>query len=434
RHPARPWARRRPRRLRHLRPTGASGRRLALLAPARGDRRRPRPHLDPGDDRVEVEPARLHLQGRQRRHPRRLPRFQAAIAGAAAAREAREPRARRASLLDRAADAAPPVAAPRPGAGKHPGSCQGVAKSQAASSRCSSAARSRSWSRWSGRSCFTSGPRSRTTAGIRSQSRGRSPGAGTRWRTSRSTSSAPTSSGPSATRWRSPTRSSATRPPASSARGPRRLSPATTSASSSPTSWPSSGATSWRASWAPAPLALAVALRGYRRRRSGWVIAGWLVATWQLSLSWTLGLPFAYLLAALCLIALVAWLRRARPKLPRPMAVATAVGIAAFLLAAALLARPYLHVQHAHPQAHRSPETVAAFSGPPWIYLVAPDGNLVWGDATAGLRSELTQVPEKTLFPGLSIVALAVAGLGWAGYARGLRRGLGIGVLAFAAL
>jgi len=182
------------------------------------------------------------------------------------------------------------------------------------------------------------------------------------------------------------------------------------------------------------PLALAVALRGYRRRRSGWVIAGWLVATWQLSLSWTLGLPFAYLLAALCLIALVAWLRRARPKLPRPMAVATAVGIAAFLLAAALLARPYLHVQHAHPQAHRSPETVAAFSGPPWIYLVAPDGNLVWGDATAGLRSELTQVPEKTLFPGLSIVALAVAGLGWAGYARGLRRGLGIGVLAFAAL
>ncbi len=37
------------------------------------------------------------------------------------------------------------------------------------------------------------------------------------------------------------------------------------------------------------PLAFAVGLRGYRLRRPAWVLAGWAVAAWQLSIGFTLG-------------------------------------------------------------------------------------------------------------------------------------------------
>ena len=65
---------RRARRLRHLRAARAGGRGLALLAAARRDERRARPHLDPRHDRGEVEPAGADLPRRQRGHARRLPR------------------------------------------------------------------------------------------------------------------------------------------------------------------------------------------------------------------------------------------------------------------------------------------------------------------------------------------------------------------------
>src|ERR671919_311464 len=48
----------------------------------------------------------------------------------------------------------------------------------------------------------------------------------------------------------------------------------------------------------------------------------------------------------------------------------------------------------------------------------APEENLIWGGATSRLRDGLTNIPEKTLFPGLVMVALALAGLGYGGYAR----------------
>ncbi len=51
------------------------------------------------------------------------------------------------------------------------------------------------------------------------------------------------------------------------------------------------------------PLALFLLLRGYRRSSRGLVLAGWLVSAWQISLGFTLGLQFAYLLAVLALIA-----------------------------------------------------------------------------------------------------------------------------------
>ena len=97
------------------------------------------------------------------------------------------------------------------------------------------------------------------------------------------------------------------------------------------------------------------------------------------SIGFTLGLPLAYLLVAIWLIAAIVWLRRGRPRLDRGLAIATVAGAAIFVAAGLLLSRPYMRVADAHPGAHRTPADVEAFSGPPWIFLVAPDENLVWG-------------------------------------------------------
>jgi hypothetical protein len=59
-------------------------------------------------------------------------------------------------------------------------------------------------------------------------------------------------------------------------------------------------------------LALFLLLRGYRRRSRGLLIAGWLVAAWQISLGFTLGLQFAYLLALLTILAAFYWWRAGR--------------------------------------------------------------------------------------------------------------------------
>jgi hypothetical protein len=182
------------------------------------------------------------------------------------------------------------------------------------------------------------------------------------------------------------------------------------------------------------PLALALGLHGYRLRRPAWVVAGWLVAAWQLSIGFTLGLPFGYLLAALCLIAAAIWLRRGRPPVDRRLAIATIAGGAAFLVAGLLLAQPYLRVAADHPGAERPPSTVEAYSGPLSVFLAAPDENLVWGEATESLRDGLENIPEKTLFPGLVIVALAIAGVSSPRVPGRLRLALGLGVLVFSVL
>src|SRR5687768_11307196 len=111
------------------------------------------------------------------------------------------------------------------------------------------------------------------------------------------------------------------------------------------------------------PLAIALGLRGYRLRRPWWVVAGFAVAAWQVSLGFSLGLPFAYLLAALGLIAAVVWLRRGRPPLARPLVAATLAGVAIFAVTAFVLSRPYERVQDDHPNIVRTPQTIENFSG-----------------------------------------------------------------------
>ncbi len=104
------------------------------------------------------------------------------------------------------------------------------------------------------------------------------------------------------------------------------------------------------------------------------MLLGWVVASWQLSLGWTLGLQLAYLLAALALVLLVLWWwrggRAARDKgVPvarqRALLAANAAGIALFALVGLAIGRVYLRVADAFPSARRGPEIVAASLGRP---------------------------------------------------------------------
>src|ERR671931_2845845 len=162
------------------------------------------------------------------------------------------------------------------------------------------------------------------------------------------------------------------------------------------------------------PLSIALAIRGIRRRRPWPLFWAWLIAAWQVSIGWVLGLPFAYGIAAAVAVGIAAWLVRGRPAVPRGMVVAGVAGAAVFVAISYWIAHHYLYIADNFPASKRSPHEVAAFSGPLKVFLSAPEENFVWGGATAGIRDTLSTWQEKTLFPGAVILALAIIGL-WSG-------------------
>ena len=150
------------------------------------------------------------------------------------------------------------------------------------------------------------------------------------------------------------------------------------------------------------PLALPSALRGYRLAPAGWVVGGWAVAAWQLSIGFTLGLPLGYLLAAIWLIAAIVWLRRGPPA-PRPRAGDRDASRArSIFVAAGLAAQPPVRAgrRRASRRRKRTPADVEAFSGPPWIFLVAPDENLVWGGCHLAASGRARERPREDPVPG----------------------------------
>ena len=182
------------------------------------------------------------------------------------------------------------------------------------------------------------------------------------------------------------------------------------------------------------PLSIAFALRGIRLRRPWWLFWAWVLAVWQVSIGWVLGLPFAYGIGGAVLIAIIAWLVRGRPAVPRNMLIASAAGLVVFVAVSYWIADHYLYIADNYPAAKRSPHEVAAFSGPLKVFLAAPEENWVWGAATAGVRNSLTTLQEKTLFPGLVIVVLALVGMFSSSLSRRVRIGLGIGTVAILVL
>jgi hypothetical protein len=176
------------------------------------------------------------------------------------------------------------------------------------------------------------------------------------------------------------------------------------------------------------PLSLFLLLRGYRRGSRGLLAAGWLVAAWQMSLGFTLGLQFAYLLALLALIAAVWWWRVKRPALPRNLVAITCIGIALCGVISVYQARPYLKVAADYPTAKRTLREVKNYSSGPWAFLAASSENRVWGGVTAGARAHVHSKNEDVYFPGAVIAVLALIGLASSSYTRRLRVGLACGV------
>ncbi|WP_446217554.1 hypothetical protein [Micromonospora sp. IBHARD004] len=175
------------------------------------------------------------------------------------------------------------------------------------------------------------------------------------------------------------------------------------------------------------PLALAMLARGhgwslrygYRpgRRHEGWAYVGWMVAAWQLSLGFGIGLPFAYLLAGIVLVSAVVWFTRrwlVRPA-KRPfgsrLLLADLIGGALFAAVGALLAVPYFQVAELHPNAARTIGDIAIYSPPASGFFTAPAESRIWGGLHEGARAALPWHPEMTLLPGFVLYALAAGGL-----------------------
>jgi hypothetical protein len=173
------------------------------------------------------------------------------------------------------------------------------------------------------------------------------------------------------------------------------------------------------------PLALFLLLRGYRRCSPALLSAGWIVAAWQMSLGFTLGLQFAYLMALLALLAVAR-----RPSVRRDLVAVTCIGVALCGAISVYQARPYLKVSADYPTAKRTLQEVETYSAGPWAFVAASSENRVWGPITAGARAHVNSKNESVFFPGAAILGLALIGLASPLYTRRLRVGLACGAAA----
>nr|WP_308036672.1 hypothetical protein [Actinoplanes sp. DH11] len=182
------------------------------------------------------------------------------------------------------------------------------------------------------------------------------------------------------------------------------------------------------------PLALAMLARGHGwslryglrpdRRSAGWAAAGWVVAAWQVTLGFSLGIPFAYVLGLILLTLLVGSIvRRLRQSGHRPLvrllhrpavpllgwrlAVTDTLGALIFAGVALLIAVPYTRV----PDSSTRTQEIDFFSPPLHSLLIGPAESRVWGAAHETTRSSLGWAAEMSLLPGVVLYALALAGL-----------------------
>jgi len=171
------------------------------------------------------------------------------------------------------------------------------------------------------------------------------------------------------------------------------------------------------------PLALAMLARGHGwslrhglrpgRQHSGWAALGWLLAAWQVTLGFSLGLPFLGVLGLILVVLLIGtpirWLLRPRlrPVLGWRLLIADTLGPVILAGVAALIALPYFRATDTN-----SGTAEIKFFSPPWrSLLIGPAESRIWGAPHAVPRSTLGWPAEMTLLPGFVLYALALAGL-----------------------
>jgi len=165
--------------------------------------------------------------------------------------------------------------------------------------------------------------------------------------------------------------------------------------------------------------------------RPGWVIAGWLVATWQLTIGFGVGLPFIYVLLACMIGGIAVWAYRRQPMPGWRLLAADGVGGLVFATAAVLLAQPYLKVLELYPYTRRDASWVALYSPPVSGLFTAPAESLLWGEAHATSRAEMSIPGEMALLPGFVLYAVAAAGLVFSVWPLLVRVALAFGAVAF---
>ena len=153
--------------------------------------------------------------------------------------------------------------------------------------------------------------------------------------------------------------------------------------------------------------------KGYRpeKVRPGWAIAGWCVAAWQISLGFGIGLPFAYVLVIVAVVAIVRWFLQGRPRFGRRLLFADIGGVVVFGAVGLFMGLPYLHVLEQHPEAKRTLDAVAMFSPTLRAFITGPSQSLPWGAAHEAARATMIAPAETTLLPGFALYALAFVGL-----------------------
>ncbi|GLI02663.1 hypothetical protein [Phytohabitans aurantiacus] len=173
-------------------------------------------------------------------------------------------------------------------------------------------------------------------------------------------------------------------------------------------------------------LSLAMLARGHgwslthgyqpEKRRPGWVLAGWVVGAWQISLGFGIGLPFAYFLMGAGVVAAAGygwswWRRKRRPEFGGRLLAANVLGGLIFGGLSVWMAMAYFKVVDLNPQARRGLEWTELFSPPLKGFFTAPGESWFWGDRHAVAREQLGWAAEMALLPGVTLIMLAAAGL-----------------------
>jgi hypothetical protein len=148
-------------------------------------------------------------------------------------------------------------------------------------------------------------------------------------------------------------------------------------------------------------------LRWREQPQPRWAFAGWVIAAWQISIGFAIGITFFYVMVGVGVaVAIVSWRHGTR------MVALNAAGGLVFLLVTWLMVVPYLGVQERY-GFRRTWQDIVQFSPPVnGLWTTTIDSRL-W---TGSVFNDYSAIPnvgitEKLLFPGLFVVLFAVIGL-----------------------